>query len=164
MKTENGKGKIVFCVLLCVILLLVVVCVNRLIHRESVVVAEDVPMEEHATDGIAIYEYIDTLMCGKWQHTTDTTWYRVYTSEPAGDGYYWGREWDTAEDIYEADLMPYGNGWFKWKKVDKAVVELQMTEINNTIIPYEYKVLKLDIEQLQFKENVSSKKQHFRKI
>ena len=60
--------------------------------------------------------------------------------------------------------MPYGNGWFKWKKVDKAVVELQMTEINSTIIPYEYKVLKLDIEQLQFKENVSSKKQHFRKI
>ena len=55
-KTENGKGKIVFCVLLCVILLLVVVCVNRLIHRESVVVAVDVPVDEHETDGIAIYE------------------------------------------------------------------------------------------------------------
>jgi hypothetical protein len=160
----SKKGKIVLAIVLCGILLIVVVCVNRLIHRDSIAVAVDVPMDEHATDGIAIYQYIDTLMCGKWQHISDTTWFRVYTSEPAGEGYCWGREWNTAEDISEADLMPYGNGWFKWKKVDKSVVEFQMTEINNTIIPYEYKVLKLDFEQLQFKENLSSKKHHFRKI
>lgn len=60
--------------------------------------------------------------------------------------------------------MPYGNGWFKWKKDDKKVVEIQMTEINGTIIPYEYDVLKLDVEQLQFKENFSSEKHLFRKI
>jgi hypothetical protein len=160
----SKKGKIVLAIVLCGILLIVVVCINRLIHRDSIAVAVDVPMDEHATDGIAIYQYIDTLMCGKWQHISDTTWFRVYTSEPAGEGYCWGREWNTAEDISEADLMPYGNGWFKWKKVDKSVVEFQMTEINNTIIPYEYKVLKLDFEQLQFKENLSSKKHHFRKI
>ena len=61
-------------------------------------------------------------------------------------------------------MTPYGNGWFKWKKEDEAVVEIQMTEINGTIIPYEYNVLQLNTEQLQFKENFSSKKHLFRKI
>ena len=83
----SKKGKIVLAIVLCGILLIVVVCVNRLIHRDSIAVAVDVPMDEHATDGIAIYQYIDTLMCGKWQHISDTTWFRVYTSEPAGEGY-----------------------------------------------------------------------------
>ena len=126
----------------------------------------DAQFDDCRTDGVMVYEYetIDTLMFGKWQHITDTTWFRVYTSEPAGEGYCWGREWDTSEDIYEEDLTPYGNGWFKWKKEDEAVVEIQMTEINGTIIPYEYNVLQLNTEQLQFKENFSSKKHLFRKI
>lgn len=163
MKTENSKGKIVLYVLLGG--LLVVVCVSKCSHKESVPVAVDVPADTSSTDGVAMYEYyaIDSMMCGTWQHTTDTTWFRIYTSEPAGDGYCWGREWDTSEDIYESDLQPYGNGWFKWKKEGKAVLEIQMTEINGTIIPYEYNVLKLNIEQLQYKETFSSKKQLFRK-
>lgn len=162
---QAKKVKIVICVLLCGILLMVVLYVNKFLHRDSVVVAVDVPADAYGTDRVAIYECeMDSLIFGKWQHTTDTTWFRVYTSEPAGEGYFWGREWDTSEDIYESDLMPYGNGWFKWKKDDKNVVEIQMTEINGTIIPYEYDVLKLDVEQLQFKENFSSEKHLFRKI
>lgn len=162
---QAKKVKIVICVLLCGILLMVVLYVNKFLHRDSVVVAVDVPADAYGTDGVAIYECeMDSLIFGKWQHTTDTTWFRVYTSEPAGEGYFWGREWDTSEDIYESDLMPYGNGWFKWKKDDKKVVEIQMTEINGTIIPYEYDVLKLDVEQLLFKENFSSEKHLFRKI
>ena len=60
--------------------------------------------------------------------------------------------------------MPYGNGWFKWKKDDKSVMEFQMTEIKGIAIPYEYKVMQLNPQQLQFKENFSSKKHFFRKI
>lgn len=162
---QAKKVKIVICVLLCGILLIVVLYVNKFLHRDSVVVAVDVPSDAYGTDGVAIYECeMDSLIFGKWQHTADTTWFRVYTSEPAGEGYFWGREWDTSEDIYESDLIPYGNGWFKWKKDDKKVIEIQMTEINGTIIPYEYDVLKLDVEQLQFKENFSSEKHLFRKI
>jgi hypothetical protein len=149
-----------------VLLVIVVVCITKILPRDSVAVAVDAQFDDCRTDGVMVYEYetIDTLMFGKWQHITDTTWFRVYTSEPAGEGYCWGREWDTSEDIYEEDLTPYGNGWFKWKKEDEAVVEIQMTEINGTIIPYEYNVLQLNTEQLQFKENFSSKKHLFRKI
>ena len=140
--------------------------VYKMSQKRSSLVAIDVPDDGCNTGGREVFrtETIDTLLIGKWQHMVDTGWFRVYTLEPAGEGQYWGREWDTSEDIYEEDLKPSGNGWFKWRKEDKAIMEWQMTDINGVIIPYEYKLLKLDVEQLQFKENLSSEKHLFRKI
>ena len=43
-------------------------------------------------------------------------------------------------------------------------MEFQITEIKGIAIPYEYKVMQLNPQQLQFKENFSSKKHFFRKI
>ena len=159
----SKKIKIVIYILCGSILLACAIGIYEIIHSSSVITAVSVQDDGCKTDGLKFFD-ADTLLLGKWQHSVDTTWYRVYTQEPAGDGYCWGREWDTAEDIYEEDLLPYGNGWFKWKKEDQAVIELQMTDIKGAIIPYEYKVLKLDPKQLQFKENFSSEKHHFRKI
>lgn len=155
--------KIIVWVLCSGILLACAIGVYEMINSRSVISAVSVPDDVCRTDGLHFFE-MDTLLLGKWQHSVDSTWYRVYTLEPAGDGYCWGKEWDTAEDIYEEDLLPYGNGWFKWKKEDQSVIELHMTDIKGAIIPYEYKVLKLDYKQLQFKENFSSEKQLFRKI
>ena len=156
------KFKIVLYILCGSILLACAIGIYEIVQSRSVLTAVSVQDDGCKTDGLKFFD-ADTLLLGKWQHSVDTTWYRVYTQEPAGDGYCWGREWDTSEDIYESDLQPYGNGWFKWKKEGKAVLEIQMTEINGTIIPYEYNVLKLNIEQLQYKETFSSKKQLFRK-
>ena len=157
------KIKIGVCILCGSILLACAIGIYEIVQSRSVLTAVSVQDDGCKTDGLKFFD-ADTLLLGKWQHSVDTTWYRVYTQEPAGDGYCWGREWDTAEDIYEEDLLPYGNGWFKWKKEDQAVIELQMTDIKGAIRPYEYKVLKLDPEQLQFKENFSSEKHYFRKI
>lgn len=159
------KIKIVVCVLCGSILLACIIGICHMNHSTSMVSAVDIADEGCNTDGLKFYDAnIDTMLLGRWQHCIDTTWYRVYTQEPAGEGYNWGREWDTSEDIYEEDLLPYGNGWFKWKKEEESVIELHMTDIKGASIPYEYKVLKLDPKQLQFKENFSTEKHLFRKI
>lgn len=106
---------------------------------------------------------IDVLMLGTWQHTADTNWYRVYTTEPAGDDFCWGREWNEGEDIFEEDLQPYGNGWFKWKKTDKEVLEWHMTDNNSASIPFEYKVLTLDEEQMCLYRKEYREKHSFRR-
>ena len=121
--------------------------------------------EDEHTHGIVVFveEELDTLMLGKWQHASDTTWYRIFTTEPAGDDFYWGREWNEAEDIYEEDLTPYGNGWFKWKKTNKDVIEWHVADNNAASIPFEYKMLDLNAEAMYFKEKRDGDKQLFRK-
>ena len=120
--------------------------------------------EEQHTHAIVFFEEeVDPLMLGKWQHTVDTAWYRVYTTEPAEDGFCWGREWNEAEDIFEEDLMPYGNGWFKWKKTDKYVLEWHVTDNRGAAIPYEYTIIDLNEQELYFKETRDAQKQRFRK-
>lgn len=157
------KTKIQVCILCCCLLLAFAIGVYVIMHLDSMSTAVCVPDDGFHTDETMFF-VADTLLLGKWQHSVDTTWYRIYTLEPAGDGYCWGREWNTSEDIYEEDLLPYGNGWFKWKKEEQAVIEFQMTDIQGAVIPYEYKVLKLDVDQLHYKENFSSKQHLFRKI
>lgn len=134
---------------------------DEIIEMESVEV--EIPQEE--THGMIKFQDIefDDRMLGKWQHTTQPTWFRVYTTEPADDGFCWGREWDTADDIFEEDLTPYGNGWFMWKKDGDYVIELHMTDNRGASIPFEYKVLNVNDEQLQFKEMRDTQRQQFRK-
>ena len=48
----------------------------------------------------------DEMLLGKWQSLENEQWYRVYTDEEAEDGYYWGYEWDEAEDVYEPGTDP----------------------------------------------------------
>lgn len=133
---------------------------------EGMVEAIDVEDNTDPTHGLVMFEEIelDTLMLGRWQHTVDTGWYRVYTTEPAGDDYYWGREWNTTEDIFEEDLQPYGNGWFKWKKEGNELLEVHMTDNRGAAVPREYQMLKLDGEVMNCRETLDREKHSFRKI
>lgn len=85
-------------------------------------------------------EEINPLIYGKWQSTTNPQWYKVYTDEYSGNGYYWGKEWDETEDITEDDLIDYGNGWYEWKMNKNELIELATTDMNSTRIPVEYKI------------------------
>ena len=118
------------------------------------------------THGMMVFEdlNIDTMMLGVWQHAVDTGWHRVYTMEPAGGSYYWGREWNTSEDIFEEDLMPYGNGWFMWKKEGNDVIEIHMTDKQIASIPHEYKVIELSSKGMRYVENADADKQEFWKV
>ena len=119
----------------------------------------------NVTHGMMVFEETecDTMMLGKLQHVTEKSWYRVYTMEPTGDGYFWGREWNTADDIYEEDLLTYGNGWFKWKKEGENVVEIHMTDSHIAMIPLEYKVLLLTDNEMKYEEAADADKQQFTK-
>ena len=160
------KWKIGIGILVSSLLLVGGICVYNLVHKECVLMAVDVPDGDCQTSGKALAEetMVGELLIGKWQHVDESGWFRVYTSEPAGEGYCWGREWDTSEDIYEKDLRPYGNGWFKWKVEKEVVKEWQMTDINGAVIPYEYKLLQLDSACMRWQETVSLKKESFSKI
>lgn len=131
------------------------------VEMESV----EVPDIQEETHGVIKFQdlELDSRMLGKWQHSTRPTWYRVYTTEPAEDGFCWGREWDTADDIFEEDLTPYGNGWFKWKKDGDYVIELHMTDNRGVSVPFEYKVLNVNDEEMKFKETKDTDRQLFRK-
>ena len=132
------------------------------VQSKKLEIVADITEETH---GMMVFEYlsIDTLMLGKWQHTLDIGWYRVYTMEPAGNDYCWGREWNTSEDIFEEDLIPYGNGWFMWKKNGNNVVEVHMTDNHTASIPHEYEVLELSSEKMQYIEKADLELQEFRK-
>ena len=127
--------------------------------------AEEVVDLSKETNGLVMFAdlELDTMMLGKWQHATDTGWYRVYTMEPAGDDYYWGREWNTEDDIFEEDLTPYGNGWFKWKKVGNDVIEIHMTDNQIASVPHEYTMLNLSNQEMKYKETADADKQQFNK-
>ena len=140
-------------------------CKHYLSEDDSVMEAIEVEDAAEPTHGLIMFEDIvlDTLMLGKWRHTADTGWYRVYTTEPAGDDYYWGREWNTSDDIFEEDLLPYGNGWFKWKKENDELLELHMTDNRGAAVPREYKMLKLNSNTMNYRETIDHEKHSFRK-
>ena len=58
-------------------------------EEDGIIIMEAEEVEEitEETHGLVTFEEIalDTMMLGKWQHATDTGWYRIYTMEPAGD-------------------------------------------------------------------------------
>ena len=168
------KAYTIFAYLTIAILMMGVVLYGYMKGRE-IIPAEELTVElvklepawdnMNATHAMMVFEEIecDTMMLGKWQNTLQTSWFRVYTTEPAGDGYCWGREWDTADDIYEEDLLAYGNGWFKWKKEGVNVVEIHMTDNHTAMIPIEYKVLLLTNNEMRYEETADADEQQFTK-
>lgn len=105
----------------------------------------------------------DEMLLGKWQSLENEQWFRVYTDEEAKDGYYWGYEWDEAEDVTEADLQKYGNGWFMWKKRGSKVLELATADNKGQLIPRPYTITKLFYTEMVYKEANSGKKRSFQK-
>jgi len=64
-----------------------------------------------------------------------TQHYVRFTTETAGEGYLYGREWDLAEDVKESDLLPYGNGWFKYRLDGKELLEIHKMDYGWGKIP-----------------------------
>lgn len=84
----------------------------------------------------------DSLMVGKWQNTENPKWYKVYYDDPDDDeeGYFWGKEWDEADEVYEEDLLYHGNGWFRWHKENNRLTELHTMDVQDVPIAKIWKV------------------------
>lgn len=77
-----------------------------------------------------------------------------FTGEIDESGEYkYGRQWDESEDIYEEDLKPYGNGWFKYKLVKNNLTEIHLMDNGGADIPKVYVVEKLTEYELKYKDD-----------
>lgn len=83
----------------------------------------------------------DPLMVGKWQNAENPKWYKVYYDDPDDEeGFFWGKEWNEADDTLEEDLMYHGNGWFRWREDGKLLTELHTMDVRSVPIAKIWKV------------------------
>lgn len=98
-----------------------------------------------STDGAGYVEenlpHADPFLVGKWQNDLNPQWFKVYYDDYDEDeGYFWGKEWDEADDVQEEDLVYHGNGWFRWKKEGKLLTELHTMDVQDVPIPKQWDV------------------------
>jgi len=126
------KKKIVFLSILSVIAIAMTSCWN-------------VPEPE------VVFEEANLL--GLWQETNTEAFVRFTAERDETGEYKYGREWDESEDIFESDLQPYGNGWFKYKLVQNDLTEIHLMDNGGAEIPKVYVVTKLTDTELRYKDD-----------
>ena len=103
---------------------------------------------------------------GLWEENNTKHYVRFTTEQSDETGYLYGREWDEAQDITEADLKPKGNGWFKYQfKSTGDLTEIHLLDNGGAEIPKVYVVTKLTTDELEYYEkDQKSNKFYFSKI
>lgn len=88
-----------------------------------------------------------------WQENNTEHFVRFTTEQSDETSYLYGREWDEAEDVLEEDLLPYGNGWFKYKfESNGKLTEIHLMDNGGAEIPKVYVVTKLTSTDLEYYE------------
>jgi len=89
-----------------------------------------------------------------WVENGTEHYVRFTTEESDETGYLYGCEWDEADEVYEEDLLPYGNGWFKYKfeTVDGKLTEIHLMDNGGAEIPKVFVVTKLTDTELAYYE------------
>lgn len=89
-----------------------------------------------------------------WQENGTEHFVRFTTEQSDEAKYLYGREWDEAEDVYEEDLKPYGNGWFKYlfETTGRNLTEIHLMDNGGAEIPKVYVVTKLTNTDLEYYE------------
>lgn len=97
--------------------------------------------------------FVENDLLGLWQETGTEAYVRFTSEQDETGEYKYGREWDESEDIFESDLLPYGNGWFKYKLVQSDLTEIHLMDNGGAEVPKVYVVTKLTDTELQYKDN-----------
>ena len=98
-------------------------------------------------------EYRLSDLQGLWQEKNTEHFVRFTTEQSDQTNYLYGREWDEGEDVYEEDLQPYGNGWFKyWFETSGNLTEIHLMDNGGAEIPKVYVVSKLTDTDLEYYE------------
>mgnify|MGYP003563385544 CR=1 FL=1 len=98
-------------------------------------------------------DFVEADLLGLWQETGTEAYVRFTNEQDDKGEYKYGREWDESEDIFESDLKPYGNGWFKYKLVQSDLTEIHLMDNSGAEIPKIYVVTKLTDTALQYKDD-----------
>lgn len=117
---------------------------------------EDEIKNEHTTNIIGYYEGevppADPLMVGRWKNLENEKWHKVYYDDDDGEGHYWGKEWDEADDVLEEDLSYHGNGWFRWVKSNDTLYEYSTMDFRDVPIAHIYYITAFDSANIQMAE------------
>ena len=92
-------------------------------------------------------------LLGLWQEDGTEAFVRFTTEQDETGEYKYGREWDESEDIFESDLLPHGNGWFKYKLKQSDLTEIHLMDNGGAEVPKIYVVTKLTAGDLEYKDN-----------
>ena len=98
-------------------------------------------------------DFVEADLLGLWQETGTEAYVRFTADQDETGEYKYGREWNESEDIFESDLLPYGNGWFKYKLVKSDLTEIHLMDNGGAEIPKIYVVTKLTDTALQYKDD-----------
>lgn len=103
---------------------------------------------------------------GLWQEHNLDHYVRFTTEKSDEANYLYGREWDEGEGVWEEDLKPYGNGWFKYKfETSGNLTEIHLMDNGGAEIPKVYVVTVLNDTNLEYYEKDNkSKKSSFSKV
>lgn len=101
-----------------------------------------------STNKKVVYEpemVANPLLVGLWVEDAHPQHYKLYLDDPCDEeeGFFWGKEWDESQSIYEDDLIYHGNGWFKWSKTKKEMTEINMSD-QEMVVPNQYTIDKLN--------------------
>ena len=96
-----------------------------------------------------VFDEADLL--GLWQEEGTEAFVRFTAEQDDNNEYKYGCEWDEAEDVLESDLIPYGNGWFKYKLVKSDLTEIHLMDNGGADIPKIYTVVELSDVTLKYK-------------
>lgn len=106
----------------------------------------------------------EDMLIGKWQNDANEQEYWVYTTETDATGsYQYGHTWDESQETFESDLVPYGNGWFKWQLVQSDLTQIHLMDNQGAEIPKIYTVTLLTGTTLQYKDSFN-KQYSFTKV
>ena len=97
--------------------------------------------------------FVENDLLGLWQETGTEAYVRFTSEQDEAGEYKFGREWNESEDIFESDLLPYGNGWFKYKLVKSDLTEIHLMDNGGAEVPKVYIVTKLTAGDLEYKDN-----------
>ncbi|MCQ2346433.1 MAG: hypothetical protein MJZ92_00710 [Paludibacteraceae bacterium] len=116
-------------------------------YQSESVIMHHVAGDSLNTNSIASFTEQEIAIYGKWADYDKTLAYTMFMLEDAGDGFYWGKEWNEQDGVLEEDLDEHGNGWFRWRvKKDKILliynstigfvmpVEYSITQLNDTVL------------------------------
>ena len=98
-------------------------------------------------------DFVEADLLGLWQETGTEAYVRFTAEQDETGEYKYGCDWDESEDIFESDLQPYGNGWFKYKLVKSDLTEIHLMDNGGAEVPKIYVVTKLTDTALQYKDD-----------
>ena len=96
--------------------------------------------------------FVEADLLGLWQEKGTEAYVRFTSEQDETGEYKYGREWDS-EDRSESELLPYGNGWFKYKLKKSDLTEIHLMDNGGALVPKIYVVTKLTAGDLEYKDN-----------